>query len=212
MLSQSDSSVQTITRVSERATDQGLTADVGRLEGSLTLRGGEVVQVRAIRADDDERLRAFHRRLSTDAIVFRFFHVMPELSAQDARLFTHVDYINRMALVATTGTGTEEQILGVVRYERIAPETAEIAFVVADHWQGHGIATALLHRLAGYAREHGVTTFVAITMSTNAHMLGVLRHSGYPCTMQYRDTDIEAHLDIVAHPAPGPAEQHDNSA
>jgi RimJ/RimL family protein N-acetyltransferase len=105
-----------------------------------------------------------------------------------------------MALLATLGTGTAEEILGVVRYERIGETAAEVAFVVADAWQGHGIATALLHRLAAYARAKGMTTFVAITMGSNARMIEVLRHSGFPLTTQYSEGTLEVHLDITKPP------------
>lgn len=181
-----------------------LSCDVAWLEGPLRLHDGSVIHVRAIRADDEERLRAFHRRLSPDAIMFRFFHILPELPAQDAEHFTHVDYEDRMALLATTGTGeTErsEEILGVVRYDRIGDTTAEVAFVVADAWQGHGIATSLLHLLASYARSKGFTTFVAITLGSNARMIEVLRNSGFPLTVRYSEGTLEGRLDIRQPPA-----------
>jgi RimJ/RimL family protein N-acetyltransferase len=102
-----------------------------------------------------------------------------------------------MALVATRGSGEAEEILGVVRYEYIRPETAEVAFVVEDHWQGHGIATALLHRLAAYARQRDYTTFVAFTMGNNSRMMEVLRNSGFPCTAHYSAGEVEVDLDIT---------------
>ncbi|HEX5546124.1 MAG TPA: GNAT family N-acetyltransferase, partial [Ktedonobacterales bacterium] len=164
------------------------------------LHDGHVIHVRAIRPQDDERLRAFHRHLSPDAIMFRFFHLFPELPAPDAEHFTHVDYVNRMALLATIGSGTTEEILGVVRYDRIEDTTAEVAFVVADAWQGRGIATALLHRLAAYARTKGIAAFVAITMGSNARMIEVLRNSGFPLTSRYSEGTLEVHLDITKPP------------
>jgi RimJ/RimL family protein N-acetyltransferase len=170
------------------------------VEGSLPLRDGGAVHVRAIRADDTKRLTTFHRKLSPESIIFRFFHYVPELSLKEAERFTHVDYDNRMALVATTGEGDDEEILGVVRYDSTGPETAEVAFVVEDHWQGHGIATALLHRLAAYARDHGYTTFVALTMGNNTRMIEVLRNSGFPCTSHVQSGDVEVHLDIRQAP------------
>jgi RimJ/RimL family protein N-acetyltransferase len=177
-----------------------LPRDVARLEGPLQLHDGQVIHVRAIRPSDDERLRAFHRQLSPDAIMFRFFHMLPELPAPDAEHFTHVDYVNRMALLATAGSATRDEILGVVRYDRIGDTTAEVAFVVADAWQGHGIATALLHRLAAYARTRGISTFVAITMGSNARMIEVLRNSGFPLTTRYSEGTLEVHLDITKPP------------
>lgn len=179
----------------------GLPPDVARLEGPLTLYNGTTIHVRAIRPDDDERLRAFHRQLSPDSIMFRFFHFMPELPGPDAAHFTHLDYVDRMALLATAGEGEADEIFGVVRYDRIAEATAEVAFVVADKWQGHGIATALLYILASYARAIGYTTFVAMTMGSNARMIEVLRNSGFPWTTTYREGTLEARLDITKPPA-----------
>lgn len=175
------------------------------LEAPLVLRDGTTVHVRAIRPDDMERLRAFHTHLSSDTIIFRFFHFLPELSVHDAERFTHVDYVNRMALVATGGSEEAEEILGVVRYDRIKPNTAEVAFVVEDQWQGHGIATALLHRLAAYARERDISTFVAITMGNNLRMLDVLRNCGFPATTRFEEGNIEVYLDITAPPKPSHA-------
>jgi RimJ/RimL family protein N-acetyltransferase len=168
-------------------------------DDELLLRDGSTVRVRAIQPDDEERLRAFHARLSPDSIIFRFFRVLPQLSEEDAYRFTHLDYARRMALVATTPTGCDagdEVIRAVVRYERTEPGVAEVAFVVEDAWQGKGIATALLHRLAAYARAYGLTTFVAVTMASNARMLDVFRHAGFPHTMHHDGSEISVSLDI----------------
>jgi RimJ/RimL family protein N-acetyltransferase len=183
------------------STPPALQRSIAQLEGPLTLRDGTMVHMRAIRADDADRLRAFHARLSADTIVFRFFRFLPQLSQKDAERFTRVDYDDRMALLATRGHDAAEEMLGVVRYERIGPATAEVAFVVEDHWQGHGIATALLYRLATYARAHGITTFVAITMATNLRMLEVLRNCGFPSTHRFIEGDVEVELDITKPPA-----------
>jgi RimJ/RimL family protein N-acetyltransferase len=178
-----------------------LPEEVTQLAHDLTLRDGSVVQVRAIRADDTARLQAFHAHLSMESIIWRFFRSVPRLSEAQARQFTHVDYADRMALLATRGEGAQEEILAVVRYDRqAAAREAEVAFVVQDAWQGHGIATALLHELAAYARRQGIERFVALTMGTNVRMLAVLRHSGYPCQMRYDGGDILATLDISAPP------------
>lgn len=183
--------------------------EAARLAGTLTLRDGARVHTRPIRPDDTRRLRAFHAQLSSDTILFRFFRYMPELSIRDAERFTHVDYVRRMALVATAATGDhgeqtgeDEPILAVVRYDRLDPTSAEVAFVVADAWQGHGIASALLLLLAGYARAQGITRFVAITMPSNRRMHEVLRRCGYPSTVRFEDGEDQVSLDIAAPPAP----------
>jgi RimJ/RimL family protein N-acetyltransferase len=180
---------------------QRLPDDAMQLTHDLTLRDGSVVHVRAIWADDTARLQSFHAHLSMDSIIFRFFRTVPSISIEQATQFTHVDYVNRMALVATRGEGSAEEILAVVRYDRMMEEReAEVAFVVQDAWQGHGIATALLHQLAAYAHVHGIDRFVALTMGSNARMLDVLRNCGFPCHMRYDSGDILATLDITAPP------------
>lgn len=69
------------------------------------------------------------------------------------RFFTHVDYVDRMALVAVLG----EELVAVARYEREpGTDRAEVAFVVEDVHQGRGIATVLLEHLAGLLGVEGV--------------------------------------------------------
>lgn len=174
---------------------------VAALTAPLTLRDGmTVVHVRPIAADDEERLRDFHAHLSADTIVMRFFRYVPELSEQMANEFTHLDYSDRMALVATASPDPEEPLLAVVRYSRTSATRAEVAFVIADAWQGRGIGTALLLRLARYARGRGITTFFATTLAANARMLDVFRHCGFPHTVRYQDGEYEITLDIRQDP------------
>jgi GNAT superfamily N-acetyltransferase len=175
-----------------------------QLEGVLRLRDGSTVRVRAIRPDDTPGLRAFHAQLSRATILLRFFHYIPDLSTREADRFTHVDYATRMALVATVRMDEPEHIVGIAGYDAIGPAEAEVSFVVADRWQGRGIASALLPRLATYARAQGFTTLVAITMVSNIRMLDVLRHCGYPASVCVRDDDAEIHLDISVLPPAAP--------
>lgn len=183
------------------STLHSLPQDVAQLSHDLLLRDGSVVHVRAILAGDAARLQAFHAHLSMDSIIWRFFRSVPSLSDEQARQFTHVDYLDRMALVATRGADAAEEIIAVVRYDRsMGAREAEVAFVVQDAWQGHGIATALLHELAAYAREHGIERFVALTMGSNARMLDVLHNCGFPCRTRYDGGDIIATLEITAPP------------
>jgi GNAT superfamily N-acetyltransferase len=137
---------------------------------------GTAYSVRPIRPDDAERLVAFHRHLSTRSVYMRFFTYHPELSAKEVERFTCVDYQDRLALVAVSG----DQFMAVGRYDR-SPGTdeAEVAFVVADEFQHHGIGTLLLDELARAALERGIRRFTASTLSENRKMLDVFFHSGF---------------------------------
>jgi RimJ/RimL family protein N-acetyltransferase len=174
--------------------------DARRLAGELHLIDGEVVHTRPIQANDTLRLQTFHAHLTPETVALRFFGALPVLPDQLAEHFTHVDYTDRMALLATTGAQANEQIVGVGRYDRIGPTEAEVAFVVGDAWQGNGIATALLSRLARYARAHGIITFVAFVLEGNLRMVDVFRHCGYPCSMRAGGGELEVRLDIRSEP------------
>ena len=176
---------------------------VARLAETLRVRDGRIVTLRAIQPDDAERLQAFHRRLTPDTVIYRFFHYMPELSAEEAYWFTHLDYDQRMAFVVTSpaeGDASGEAIHAVGRYESLGSERAEVAFVVEDAWQGSGLASTLLRRLASFARDRGLTTFVAVTMGSNIRMQNVFRHSGFPCKMRYDEGEIAVTLDVSQEP------------
>jgi len=191
------------------ALPEDLPEEVRHLRGMLTLLDGTVVGVRPMLAEDSDLLCAFHARLSPDAITFRYFHLVPVLVPALVEHLTHLSYTDRTALVATSGEGGEEQIIAVVRYEGLDAGRAEVAFLVEDRWQHHGIATALLHRLAAYARAHEYTTFIAEVLASNAAMREVLRNAGFPYTTVYDQGTVEMRLDIrgaphfAAAPAPG---------
>jgi GNAT superfamily N-acetyltransferase len=57
---------------------------------------------------------------------------------------------------------------------------AEVAFVVVDDYQHHGLATILLQHLANKARSVGITRFTAEVLADNRAMLSVFRDAGFP--------------------------------
>ena len=72
----------------------------------------------------------------------------------------------------------------------MAGAEAEVAFVVADPWQGRGLAPLLLDRLADRARSRGIERFVAETLSDNRAMLAVFRASGLAETSSLIDPGV----------------------
>ncbi len=144
-------------------------------EADVVMRDGGTCHLRPIRADDDQRLHEFHSHLSPETIYYRFFAPYPTLSDRDVARFTQVDYDKRAAMVATMG----DDIIGVVRYDWIADDDAEVAFVIRDDYQGRGLATIFLEHIAQAARERGIRRFVAEILPDNIRMIDVFRHAGY---------------------------------
>ena len=145
---------------------------------------GTTVDIEPMRASDVDRLDQFHHTLSGETIRLRFFGVHPDLSDQELHRFTHVDHVDREALVAVH----EGEIVGVARFDRLSDggDEAEVAFVVADAWQGRGLGTVLFERLAARARQLGVRRFVADTLFHNRRMLAVFRATGLRARRAHR--------------------------
>jgi GNAT superfamily N-acetyltransferase len=165
----------------------------------------DVIRLRSIRPDDAPGLIDFHRHLSPHSVYRRFFFMHPTLSPAEVKRFTCVDHIDRLALVAEEDGG----LIAVGRYDRIpGTSKAEVAFVVADAHQRHGIATALLDALAMAASHHGITTFVASVLAENRDMVDVFAHSGFPMATSREDGVVSVRLSLAERHPPadlGPA-------
>ncbi len=154
---------------------------------------GREISIRPISPADGDALVRFHQRLSDETTRLRFFVLHPELASTEVVYFTHVDHHDREALLALVG----DDIVGVGRYDRM-PQTsdAEVAFVVADGWQGTGIGTHLLEHLVRRATAEGVTRFFADTLAENYRMRGVFRGSGLLTDSVTRANVVHVVLDL----------------
>jgi len=164
-----------------------------------------VVEIRPIEPADAEALVRFHVGLSMEATRLRYFNPHPRLTPREVEHLTTVDHHTREALVAIH----DGELIGVARFERLEPGTdAEVAFVVADRWQGHGIATLLLRRIVDRARAEGVGRLVADTLTENHPMIGVFEHSGMSVTRSFDDGVMHYELGFDEPPA-GTIDQRD---
>jgi RimJ/RimL family protein N-acetyltransferase len=145
------------------------------LERDVTLRDGARLRLRPIRPEDQDRLIAFHERLSRYTAYQRFFAAMRRLPPDWARWLANVDYERRLALIAEHGPPGAAELVGVARYEPTdRPDTAEIAFVILDGWQDRGLGTLLLDALLAAAAARGITRFRAHVLATNSRMIDLL--------------------------------------
>src|SRR5829696_270832 len=133
-----------------------------------------------------------HSRQSAESIYLRFFAPLRELSDRDIHRFTHVDHHDRVALVATLAG----EIIGIGRYDRIDPGSAEVAFNISDHFQGKGIGSVMLEHLAAIAQELGINRFVAEVLPQNRKMLTVFKEAGYEVAHHIEDGVVEVSFSI----------------
>jgi acetyl coenzyme A synthetase (ADP forming)-like protein len=136
------------------------------------------MRLRGPTRDDADRLLAFYRGLSNESLYLRF-HGHPSIDQRLGESVVDPDWAERGALVGTHG----ERIVAVANYVRLRDvRSAEVAFAVADDFQGRGVGTRLLERLAALATAAGIESFVAEVMPDNAAMLRVFADAGFETT------------------------------
>jgi RimJ/RimL family protein N-acetyltransferase len=140
----------------------------------VTLRNGEVLEIRPISPDDAQALVDFHEQLSDRTIYFRHFAARPHLTDKEVNRFTNVDHFAREAYVALR----DGCILGVGRWDAITEELAEVAFVIRDDYQGQGLGSVLFELLAQSAWALGIRQFVADMLPQNRGMVRLMEDYG----------------------------------
>jgi RimJ/RimL family protein N-acetyltransferase len=156
----------------------------------VTLRSGDVVQIRQIRPEDASALVRAYANLGEQSRYRRFFTVMPELPEATLQAAVEVDHTDHEALVAVPLLSAE--IVGECRFIRLPdqPDTAEVGVTVVDAWQGRGLGSALLARLSERAAEAGIEYFTAEVLAENRTMLSLLPSLG--------EVESESHGPVVA--------------
>ncbi len=171
--------------------------------GTHVLHDGRRVTIREIRADDGERLRASHARLSPESRYRRFLAAKPELTTADARYLVEIDGSDHVALVATLppAVDPEEPIVAVARYIRTLgdPDVAEFAIVVGDAYQRQGLGRALTRCLAAAAVSRRIRRFRATMLADNVaiHQLLEALAAG-PARRTRTGTISELEIDLPA--------------
>jgi RimJ/RimL family protein N-acetyltransferase len=153
-------------------------------EAPATLKDGTEIIIRAIRPDDSGPLREqFVNHLSAESVRLRFHGLRRAPSETEAARLTNVDFVDHVALVATARADPRE-LIGVTRYivdeDRTHDESADVAFLVLDEYQGKGLGTLLLRHLAILAKNQGIHELKADVLAENRAMLRVIERSGFP--------------------------------
>jgi len=165
---------------------------------SFKLKNGVAITLRAIRSEDREGLRTAFSHLDPDTIYKRFFGAKRELSEVELTAATEVDFDSVVALVAVLDT-MPETIIGAGRYVRSpqpSSRVAEVAFTVAEDYQGLGLASLILRELSAIALSAGVAHFIAEVLPYNIAMLQVFRRSSHPMSSLIEDGVVRVTLDL----------------
>ena len=127
------------------------------------------IKVRPLRGGETEVVQAVFDRLGPRSRLLRFGGAKNVLLPSDLELLSRVDATHHV-LVAYV----DREPVGIARLVRDG-NVAEVAYAVVDEWQGHGVGTVLVDRLAADARAAGIERFTASIRPDNAPSLALAR-------------------------------------
>lgn len=131
--------------------------------------------IRPLRDGDTGTVAAVFARLGERSRERRFCGAKPRLSDVELGNLARVDADHHVLVGYVDGDREPVAIARLVRSGR----TAEIAFAVADAYQGKRIGTILAGELAADARAAGIVELVATVCGDNPRVLALIGRLGY---------------------------------
>ncbi|HWF27838.1 MAG TPA: GNAT family N-acetyltransferase [Mycobacterium sp.] len=141
----------------------------------VRVRDGTHLLLRPVLPGDDERTVHGHIQFSSETLYRRFMTArLPSPALM--HYLSEVDYVDHFVWVVTD----ESDPVADARFVRddTDPTIAEIAFTVADAYQGRGIGSFLIGALSIAASVDGVERFSARMLSDNLPMRTIMDHYG----------------------------------
>ncbi len=148
---------------------------------------GQKVTFRPAKPVDERLIQEHFYNMDDDDVKSRFFGIRRSFYREDMQDMAQVDYIKNLSIVAVTGELGFEKIIGLAMYVLEQGTVAEVAFSISKEWQGRGIASVLLEKLTEAARENGITSLVAYTLTTNAGMIKLFNKLPYNVETTLKD-------------------------
>jgi RimJ/RimL family protein N-acetyltransferase len=163
-------------------------ADYGR---SVVLADGSRAVVRQLASGEAAVVQEVFDGLSDESRRQRFIGPKPKLLPGDLELLTAVDHGNHEAFVAVEpGTGRAVGEARVVR-DRNDRAVGEVAFAVADEWQGRCLGAHLADIVARRARELGMGRLRASMLADNKRSRALMRRMGRVVARRYEAGALE---------------------
>lgn len=150
--------------------------------------GEHAVTFRPAKPVDDRRIQEHFYNLDKKDVVARFFHEKTSFLRDDMEEMFETDYIKNLTLLALTGEFGFGNVIGIGAY-MVDPQKniAEVAFSVSHPWQGKGIASVLLQKLAQAAKNNGIRGLTAYTANDNTGMIKLFKKLPWPVKQSLDD-------------------------
>ena len=142
----------------------------------VLIRDGSELLLRPVLPGDSARTLQGHVWFSSETLYRRFMSArVPSPALMD--YLAEVDYVDHFVWVMTDLDGNPVADARFVR-DNDHPTMAEIAFTVADAYQGRGIGSFLIDALSVAARVAGVEKFSGRMLADNVAMRAIMDHYG----------------------------------
>jgi acetyl coenzyme A synthetase (ADP forming)-like protein len=165
--------------------------------GRIIMRDGSTATLRISRPEDKIEMAAFFHRITPESRWERFFSISEPDDKLIHSLCDSSDPRSRLTLVTTRLQSGKDRIIAVATYWSMDKEKAEVAFTVDDPFQGKGLGTLLLERLAVLAANNGFQRFWAITHAHNTRMIEIFQNSGFQLKQKLEEGSVEVEFSVL---------------
>jgi len=144
------------------------------------LRDGRTVLLRPIKPEDEPLWQEMFQSFSEESLHCRFFQIIKDTPNEVRARYCNIDYDREMAIVAEITENNHKKILGVVRLSlELDRKNGEIAFIIADPWQGLGLGTKMVNYMIEICKDKGVETIYAIILGDNYRAINLMKKIGF---------------------------------
>jgi len=149
-----------------------------------TMKNGQQVIMRPIRAEDEMMMHSFHASLSDKTVYMRYLSPMmlsARITHERLARMTHNDYDREIALVVEGQEQGERAIWGVARLSKLrgTNEDARFTMLISDHYQGQGLGKELMKRIIEIGRNEKIKNIIAMMSPENDAMQQLCRAVGF---------------------------------
>jgi len=136
--------------------------------------------LRPIKPEDEQLWLEMFRSFSEESIHYRFFQIVRDTPHEVRVRYCNIDYNREIAIVAELTENGRRKILGIVRVS-LEPyrKSGEIAFIIADPWQGLGLGTKMVEHVIGICKDMGIETIYGIMLPDNYRAINLMKNMGF---------------------------------
>jgi GNAT superfamily N-acetyltransferase len=135
---------------------------------------GKFITIRMLRNGDSDTVAALFDRLGPGSRERRFHAAKPRLTSNELLILSQVDERHHVLVAHVDGDPLPAAMARIVR-DTDDRRAGELAFEVADVYQGCGVGMQLVERLLADARAAGIVQVEAFVQTSNSAALGLLR-------------------------------------